>query len=95
MLSYDDGCNLRPLLLGVELAAIRKGPQGKKGVHRLSHLSLDFRFPLPQHVISEFFRIGAHGRQCGKLVVEGFVGMGFFVLFERSPIGHDHIMGRP
>src|SRR5207237_3120278 len=47
---------------------------------------------LPQHIVTEFLGLGAHGGQCGELAVEDFVGMGFFVILERAPIGHDDIV---
>src|SRR5439155_27379858 len=47
---------------------------------------------LPEQVVPELLGLGAHGGQCGELAVEDFVGMGFFVILERAPIGHDDIV---
>src|SRR5687767_13234536 len=47
---------------------------------------------LPQHVITQFFGVRTHGRQCGKLAGEDLVLMGSFVLFERTPIRHNDIV---
>ena len=54
-----------------------------------AHVRLFSRHTLPQHVETELKGVAAHLGQCAEFVVESLVGMRFFMLLERGPIGHD------
>ena len=47
---------------------------------------------LPEHVVAELLRLGAHLRQRLELVGEGGVGMRALVLLEGAPVRDDHVM---